>query len=197
MHKRTALAATVATTAIAAIGASSASAYTITGGPNFTGASANNTVLNDTTTGSALTCTSSSAGGTVNTGTGVGPTLGSISSLSFASCTGPLNITFTVTANSLPYPLVGTGATVSGVTPGQVTGVNARLSGPLCSATVTGTAAGSYSNTTRRLTLSGSPTLTISNVSGCFGLLNNGDTASFAATYNVVGSPTNPIAINN
>jgi hypothetical protein len=197
MNKRMALAASVATTAIAAMGASTASAYTVTGGPNFTAASAGQTILTDNNTGSQLVCANSSAAGTVNTGTGVGPTLGSISSLGFSSCTGPLGITFSVTANSLPYALVATGPTVGGVTPGQVRGVNARLSGPLCSATVTGTAPGNYNNTSRRLNLTSGTSLTISNVSGCFGLLNNGDTASFTTAYNVVGSPANPIQINN
>jgi hypothetical protein len=199
MNKRMALAASVATTAIAAMGASTASAYTVTGGPNFTGTAATTTLTNNNT-GAALTCASSNASGTVNTGTGVGPTLGSISALSFAgggTCSGPAGISFTVTPNSLPYPIVATGPTAGGVTPGRVTGVNARLSGFLCSATVTGSAPGNYNNATRRLTLTAGSTLTISNVSGCFGLLNNGDTASFTTAYNVVGSPANPIQINN
>jgi hypothetical protein len=199
MNKRIALAASVATTAIAAIGASSASAYTVTGGPNFTG-TAGTTTLTDTGTGAALSCTGSTAAGTVNTGTGVGPTLGSITSLGFSNCSGPLGLTFTVAANSLPYSLVATGPTSGGVTPGVVTGVNAQLTGPGCSATVVGSAPASYNNTTRRLTLTGGSGLTVSSVGGslsCFGLLRAGDSATFSAVYNVVGSPSNPIAINN
>jgi hypothetical protein len=83
------------------------------------------------------------------------------------------------------------------VTPVQIADANIRQSGALCAATYTGTLAGNYNSMTRRLTLTGSPTLTISDVNGCFGLLNDGDAASFAGTYNVVGSPVNPVAIDN
>jgi hypothetical protein len=195
MNKRMTLAATVAATAIAAVGASSASAYTVTGGSNFT-AAAGTTTLTDNSTGAALTCTSSSASGTVASGA---PTVGSITTLSFSNpCSGPLGISFSVTPNSLPYSIVGDSPTTSGgVTAGHIGGVNAALSGFLCSAIVTGSAPGNYANVTHKLTLTSGTTLNISGVSGCFSLLNNGDTASYTTAYTVTGSPVNPVQINN
>jgi hypothetical protein len=197
MNKYLAMAATAGATGVMAASAGPASAYTVTGGPNFTATTAAAIVLTDNNTGSAVTCTSSTATGAFTTGMDVGPTLGAVSAIGFSNCTGPLGITFTATANSLPYSITATGPTVGGVTPGEVPGVNVRISGPLCSATVTGAAPGRYNNATRRVNLLSGATLTISNVSGCLGLLNDGDTASVTTAYNMVGSPSNPIAINN
>jgi hypothetical protein len=73
------------------------------------------------------------------------------------------------------------------VTTGNISSVDATLSGSLCSATATGSVDASYSNSTGVLTLkpvSGSGhTLKISGVNGCLGLINNGDTATFTGAF--------------
>jgi hypothetical protein len=152
-------------------------------------ATASTPTLTDTTTGTKLTCTSSNAVGNVPNGTHT--PIGTISSVTFATCKGPAGITFTVSAAGLPWTLNATGTTnSSGVTAGSLTGVRATLSG-LCNATFAGTGGsttgatltGNYNNGTHTLTLNGG-SLKAYSVSGlCLGLINNGDLATFNAAY--------------
>jgi hypothetical protein len=196
MDRRTILAASAATTLVAAAGATTASAYTVTGGPALAGTASATTI-------GAVTCASSTVSATLNTGTGIGANLGSISALHAPSCVlGPITLGVTasnpVTVPPTPLPTIqATGPTVGGVTPVNLSSLRLRLVGALCSATVSGDAPGNYNNATRRLTVTTGGTLTFSNISGCFGLLVNGGAAPITATYNVVGSPSNPIAVNN
>jgi hypothetical protein len=161
-----------------------------------TAGAAGTTTLTDSSTGTVLTCTSSDtsvtlpASGVAHSGTD----FGSITSLTFSSCTGPLGITFTVTSNNLPWDLnISSYDSSTGVSKGTITGINATLSGPSCSATVAGTTAttpgkvkGSYSNSTGKLTVSpNGGTLHIWNVDGCFNLIASGDASSFKGAYKV------------
>jgi hypothetical protein len=67
--------------------------------------------------------------------------------------------------------------------------VNVAMHG--CSFTVTGSAPGYYSNSTRTLTMTPKPKpkpvtsaeLSVSNVSGCFGLVKNGDHPPYTSSY--------------
>jgi len=180
-------------------GASSALATTatltvkVTGGGTYT-ASSTKTVLTDN--GVSVTCTGSNAGGSIPTKTYTGATspvkVGTSASLSFTGCTGPLGMV-TVTVNKLPYSVKVDSKTVSGKTDGMVTGVNTAVSMTGCSFNVTGSAPGFYTNSTHTLTLTPTlPTkplntarLTISNVNGCAGLVNNGDHPTYKSTYKV------------
>lgn len=77
--------------------------WTVTPGGSFT-ATAGTTTLTDTKTGNSLSCTSSNATGSLKSGSGLsGSHIGSVASISFNSCTGPLGITFTVTSSHLPW----------------------------------------------------------------------------------------------
>ena|SRR5215469_7997305 len=164
-------------------------------------AKAGKTTLTDTKTGSVLTCASSSSSGTLKKGHGIsGTNLGSISKLSFSTCTGPLNLTFTVSNSNFPWTLHGTAFNAtSGVTTGTITGIKSKLSGPGCSANVagstasaTGTVKVTYTNSTHKLKVLGSGgNLHVFNVSGCAGLINSGDPTQFVGTYLV--SPTQKI----
>lgn len=193
--------------AIAAIvalvgGTTPAYAATWTVGPgaagpfNFTGTAAGSTLLTDTNTGTQLTCTSSSAAGNSARGTGLaGTNIARITSTTFGGCTGPAGITFSVihsgtwTLNAVSYS--------GGVTTGTITGISARLSGPLCSATVTGSVQARFINSNTATppsraqlqVLTTGSTLRISSVSGCFNLIRNGDNATFSGLYNI----TNPV----
>jgi hypothetical protein len=151
-------------------------------------ASAATPTLTDTTTGTKLTCTSSSATGNVPNGTHT--PVGTISAATFATCKGPAGITFTVTAQGTPWSINATGATSGGVTAGSLTGVRAKLSG-LCNATFAGSASstsgatltGTYTNSTHTLSITGG-SLKAYSVSGlCLGLINNNDLATFNAKY--------------
>lgn len=178
-----------------------AATWTVRPGGSFT-ATAGSTTLADTRTGVALTCASSTAAGSLKSGTGLsGSRLGSVASITFTSCTGPAGITFTVTSSHLPWHLNAVSFNSStGVTTGTISGIHAMLSGSTCTATVDGTSptknngkvAVTYTNSTgvlKVLTTGGN--LHIYRVSGCFGLIASGDPAAFSGSYTV--SPTQTI----
>jgi hypothetical protein len=161
-------------------------------------AKAGKTTLTDTNTGSVLTCASSSSKGTLKKGHGIsGASLGTITALSFSTCKGPLNLTFTVANSGFPWKLSGT-SFKSGVTTGNITGIKSHLSGPGCSADVAGTTATTpgkvkvtYTNSTHKLNvLATGGTLHVFNVSGCAGLINSGNATQFVGSYTVTPSQT-------
>jgi hypothetical protein len=181
-------------------GASSALATTqtltvkVTKGGTYT-ATSTKTTLSDN--GVNVTCTGSSASGKIATKTYTDKAapvkVGTSSTLGFTGCTGPLG-KVTVVVNDLPYKVTVDSTTNSkGQTDGIITGVNTSVTMTGCSFTVTGTAPGYYTNSTHKLSLT--PTLpqtpletaqlTVSNVSGCAGLVNNGDHPTYTSTYKV------------
>jgi hypothetical protein len=181
-------------------GASSALATTatltvkVTGGGTYT-ATSSSTVLTDN--GVSVTCTGSTAGGTIATKTYTNKTspvqVGTASSLGFTGCTGPLGAV-TVTVNALPYKVkVDSKTTSAGQTDGMVTGVNTSVSMTGCTFTVTGGTPGFYTNSNHTLSLNpklpikalNSAKLTVSNVNGCAGLVNNGDHPTYKSVYTV------------
>ena len=174
----------------AATNARVAATWTVKPGGAITG-KAGTTTLKDTKTGSVLTCTSSSASGTVKKGSGLSGTgIASISALTFSNCTGPLGLKFTVKTTHFPWKLNAKSYS-SGVTTGTITGIHAILTGPSCSAVVDGTGASAnngmvtakYSNGTGKLTTTGAGNLHIYNVQGCAGLIGSGDGSSFKGSY--------------
>ncbi|GGT61055.1 hypothetical protein [Actinomadura citrea] len=165
---------------------------TVTNGGSVTATNSGNLVITDTTTGIAVTCTASTGTGSIPNGVKSGNSplqVGSISAISFTSCKGG-GFTFTVTPNALPWKVNVTGATSGGVTAGSISGISAHASAAfgLCQMDIAGTAAGTYTNGTGKLTATGSG-LTISNVtSGCLGIANSGDSASLVGAYTVKNS---------
>src|SRR5262245_43921864 len=78
--------------AIAATNAGIAATWTVKPGGAIT-AKAGKTTLTDKSTGSQLSCASSTGKGTVKKGSGLsGNGIGSITALSFSNCTGPLGL---------------------------------------------------------------------------------------------------------
>jgi hypothetical protein len=157
-------------------------------------ATSGTTTLKDTTTGTALTCTSSAAKTTLGSGSGLpGTSIGSVTSIGFAKCTGPFGLAFTVTAGALPWHINAVSFnSASGTTTGTLTGVHAGLSGPGCTAVVDGTGATAHngkvtitytnsSHTLKVLTTGGN--LHIYSVSGCAGAVHSGDAATQSAAY--------------
>jgi hypothetical protein len=180
--------------------AATATTYTISPGGAIT-AKAGKTTLKDTKTDSVLSCKSSSSTGTLKSGSGIsGKDLGSITKLSFKTCTGPLSLTFTVTNSGFPWTLSASSYNSStGVTTGFISGIKSVLSGPSCTADVGGTTATStgkvkvtYTNSTGKLAVKATGgNLHVWNVSGCAGLINTGDPTEFTGSYKV--SPTQTI----
>src|SRR5262249_6656019 len=156
-------------------------------------AKAGKTTLTDKNTGSQLSCTSSSGKATIKKGKGLsGNGIGSITTLSFTHCTGPLSLTFTVHTTHFPWHL-NAKSFAGGVTTGTITGIHATLTGPSCSAVVDGTGASAnngsgeakYSNGTGKRTTTGAGNLHVYNVRGCAGLINSGDGSSFKGSYTI------------
>jgi hypothetical protein len=188
-------AATAAMIGLSAAPAFAATTWTVSPGGAIT-AKSGTTTLKDTTTGNSLTCKSSSTSATLKKGSGLsGTALGSITKATFSTCTGPLELSFTVTTSHLPWKLnaVSYDAT-TGVTTGTITGIHAALSGPSCSAVVDGTGAakdngmvkGTYTNSTGKLkVLATGGNLHVYDVSGCAGLIADGNATEFTATYTV------------
>ncbi|MFC9327643.1 hypothetical protein [Kitasatospora sp. NPDC057015] len=191
-------AAFAAAAGLAASPAYAAPTWTVTPGGAWT-AKAASPKLTDTKTGTKLTCTSSSAAGTLQSGSGLSGTgISSITSVGWVSCSGPLGITFTVTPQGLPWSLnAASYNSATGVTSGTLTGVKAHISGAGCTAdfygptsTSSATLTGTYANSTNTLTLSGGD-LHAYNVSGtCLGLINNGDAATYNAAYVLASAQT-------
>jgi hypothetical protein len=173
--------------------------FSITPGGNIS-AAAGKTTLKDVNTGSVLTCATSKSTGTLKSGHGIsGANIGTIKTLTFNNCTGPLSLTFTVTNSGFPWTLHGTAFNATtGVTTGNITGIKSHLSGPSCSADVAGATATTpgkvkvtYTNSTHKLkVLATGGTLHVFNVSGCAGLINSGDATQFSGTYTVTPAQT-------
>jgi len=168
-----------------------ATTWKVSPGGKVTG-SATKPTLKDTKSGTTLTCASSSTTATLKSGSNP---IGSISALSFKTCTGPVGLTFTVKLNGLPYKL-NANSESSGVVKGTITGIKAVLSGSGCTADVDGTSAssagqvtGTYTNSTGVLKVSGG-NLHIWNVNGCFGLIANGDPSTYSASYKITPKQT-------
>jgi hypothetical protein len=181
---------------VAAIGLSSTPAFAA---PTFTvspgGAATASTTSVTLKDGSvSLTCSKSTGSATLKSGSGLsGIGIGSISALAFSGCTGPLGAV-TVTVNSLPYSLNLLSYTAP-TSFGYVGGVNVKVSMTGCSFTVTGSAPGNYNNTAKTLNFTAtgtgvSPALVVSGVSGCLGLVKNGDVPTYVASYAVTPAQT-------
>lgn len=194
---------TVTAAALAAgLGATTALAATtltvkVTNGGTYK-ATARATVVRDrafsVTCSSSSTSKASKATGSIPTATTTGTspvTIGTVATLKFKNCTGPLG-PVTVTASGLPYSVTVDSKTNSaGLTDAMITGVSASVSMKGCSLTVTGAAPGYYTNQTHKLALTPklpirplkSAQLTISNVVGCKGIIMNGDHPTYRAAY--------------
>lgn len=173
----------------------------------FTGATTGATpqiTFVDKTSGQVLHCDSGTAPGKATVGkkqagSGIGKITGSATT--WKNCVGPAGITLKVTGvgtwklNAVSY--------ASGVTKGTITGANANVKTPdgtTCKFTVMGSVPVTYTNSTRILAVQDTAAnLVTSNVTGCFGLINNGDHASFKGSYKVTVSPAadNPLTITS
>jgi hypothetical protein len=156
----------------------------------------------DATSGQALTCASGTAPGTTKTGKGLSGTgIGHVTGpkTTWKTCTGPFGLKFTVTGigtwniNAASYS--------SGVTTGKISNIKAKVTDPgTCTFTATGSVAVKYTNKTHVLSVPGKTAgLKVSGVSGCLGIINNGDKAKFRANYALKANTAanNPITITS
>ncbi len=183
-----AVTAAVALSATTAFASTATTKYTVSPGGKYT-AAAGKTVLKDNKTKTVLNCKSASAKGTLKKGKGLaGKNIGTITSSAFNKCSGPIGLTFKV-KQSGTWDLTVTkfSSKNGGVATGFIGNVKATLSGPGCSATVTGATDATYSNKTGILSVKAvaksGHLLKISKVNACAGLINNGDTSDFTGSY--------------
>ncbi|HLX50952.1 MAG TPA: hypothetical protein VKS82_21705 [Streptosporangiaceae bacterium] len=189
-------AAVVATVAVLGAGPAFAATWTVTPGGSVSG-SAGTTTLKDSSTGTTVNCSSSTASGSLKSGSGLSNPIGSITSINFNNCTGPLGITFSASVSG-PFPL-NANSYSSGTTSGTITNVHGTLTSSACSLVIDGTSATAHNGTvnvtftnstsTLKVLTTGS-TLHIYNVSGCFGLVRNGDGATFSGSYSITPKQT-------
>jgi hypothetical protein len=170
----------------------------VTGGGTIT-ASAKTTTLSDN--GVNVTCVTkgktdaSVATGSVKTGTDKGASplkIGTTSKLSFNNCTGPLGaVTNKVVTN--PTIEVDSATNSKGETDGIMAGVKVDVSMTACSFVVTGSAPGYFDNANHTLVMTtklpvkalNSAELTVSGVSGCAGIVVNGQHPTYTGTYSI------------
>jgi hypothetical protein len=142
--------------------------------------------------GSAYTCGSSKATGTFKK-SGSGTHIGRINTFKFSGCKGVTGLSFTITP-TLPWYINVTGFDqTKGQVLGTISSIIATVSFSSCSFTVAGTSATAggtnkfvYTNSTGGLDLLATGgNLHAWNVSGCLGLISNGDPASYSADYSV------------
>ena len=181
--------------AVLAVGAvSSATTWTVRPGGAVT-AKAGITRVKDTTTNSVLNCESSRMSGTLKGGTGLpGTGIGAITAAAY-DCAMLIEPPFRLTPHGLPWHLnLATYNAGTGVSRGTISHLELTLTGPGCSAMINGTggsaAAGvvavSYAGKTGVLQIRpGGGNLHWFHVSGCAGLLGDGDPATISAAYPV------------
>jgi hypothetical protein len=152
--------------------------------------------VKDSNTGTVAKCTSLQLSGTLKSGSGLsGSGIGTITSGSFTGCT-IATISVTVTVEHLPWKLNATSFS-SGVTKGNISGIELLATAPGCSATLEGATSGSpgkttvsYTNSTGVLKLLGGGNLHSWMVNGCFGLVNNGDVQKASGSTTVTPKQT-------
>lgn len=111
-----------------------------------------------------------------------------------SGCAGQGGLTF----NGLPYPLNAQSCTrATGLTRGTITGIRIALSSPGCGATVgrryrrlARRVSFAYKNRTSVLTIGPKGNLHFWTVSGCLGLISNGDPATLTASYPITPKQT-------
>ncbi|MBO1333115.1 hypothetical protein [Streptomyces sp. VRA16 Mangrove soil] len=138
-----------------------------------------------------LVCDSSNASGTLSASDSDGVGIGDIGTVTFTNCNVG-GIPFDVTMTSTPWKLnvSNVNATDSTKVDGSISSISAKISGPGCTATFSGTVYGTYQNGTGKLTVDGTGTdLVAGSDADCLGLINPGDVASFNAVYQLA----NPI----
>jgi hypothetical protein len=176
--------------------AAAAATWTVSPGGPVTG-HAGQTVLKDTTTGdAAIICASSSARGTLKSGSGLpGTGLGSLTAASFSGgC-------YTLTASHFPWKVGASSYSAgTGTTTGTITGIHLVFTDPgFCDFAADGTSAtagdGSarfrYTNGTGKLKIL--PTggnLHIYHVQGCGGIFHNHNAAALSGTYAITPAQT-------
>ncbi|MFE3906223.1 hypothetical protein ACFXPY_39740 [Streptomyces sp. NPDC059153] len=140
----------------------------------------------------SLECASSDVkAGVLQASSATGNGIANINNITFTDCTVG-GIPFDVTMKTTPWLInaVKPNASNSNWVDGSVSSISAHISGIGCSADFTGKVYGRYQNNTGDLVIDGSGTDLVASNASCLGLINNGDVASFNASYHVTVTST-------
>ncbi|QMU71715.1 hypothetical protein [Streptacidiphilus sp. P02-A3a] len=132
-----------------------------------------------------FSCTSSAVTGNAPNGTALpGTSLITFSGFPFSGCTAAPGVASTLTIGTLPLTLTATAySSATGITTGVVPGFVLILQNTVCTARFSGALNATYDNSTHNLTLQNK--LPASGVTGCLGLINNGDILNYTITYHL------------
>lgn len=166
----------------------SANAATVTGGGAITGTASS---ISFTASSIGMSCGTVAFSGTSYTGTGL-TKIADLSSSTWSNCLGPLSLPMTVTQSGTWA--VNATSVSGGVATGSVTGISVHVQdtstgGGICKFDVSGSAPATFTNSTQILGVTASG-LTVSGVSGCFGLLSGSSTAAFSGSFAVTNPAT-------
>jgi hypothetical protein len=193
-----ALAAAVGLGTTTALASNIAATWSVSPGGSFSFSGSGQ--VKDAATNTVAKCSSIKMSGTLKKGSGLsGSKIGTITTASFTGCT-IATITVTVATNGLPWHMNATSFnSTTGVTTGNISGIDLAASAPGCTASLDGTAANAdngktkitYTNSTGKIKLLGSGgNLHSWGVTGCFGLINNGDVQQASGSGSVTPKQT-------
>jgi hypothetical protein len=183
------IAVTLTGLAAPAAGAQSAATWTVSPGGKFTASAFTKfTFLTDTVTGVRFKCGGFYVKGHLTSGAGLPPKIGEITQFSTAArpCTGD-GLDFSL-ANDTSMPVralkyhPGEGIT-HGVIPDVDLLITSLITGSTCTANLTGLLRWHHQNDTLSLTITFPATLAASNVTGCAGAINDGDTFTNSSRF--------------
>jgi hypothetical protein len=148
--------------------------------------------IRDTTTGNLVACRSGNLTGALKSGSGLtGTRAGSITGAAIGPCSGPGLLNWTITLLDLPWHInLRSYDGSTGLVHGTISHMEIRAKGSACSFEVDGTRGGAsdgrvkftYSDGTHQVKTSGG-NLHIFTVTGCAGLVANGDPVSLTASF--------------
>ncbi|GGF37443.1 hypothetical protein GCM10011519_08730 [Marmoricola endophyticus] len=176
--------------------------YTVTAGSQTSGTTTfvgSAEPVEFSTPGVNLSCGGSQLGGVLNLGTSDGTDVATVQSSSFTDCVGPLGIPLEFTHTG-DWTISTTGTKQDGTYMKRVSNISLHVSNPdgQCDLDVNGSVDGVIDQTAqqfRATTPVAGARLVISNVSGCFGIVNDGDTVETDVAYDIT-TAAGPFAIS-
>lgn len=156
------------------------------------------TTFKDTTTGLTVSCKTSTSTGSLKSGSGLSGTgIGTVTALNFKNCSVD-GQTLSVASGAVKWA-VNAKTYASGVTHGTITGIHISVTSSICSLVVDGTSGSAdngmvkvtYTNSTHKLKiLPTGGSLHVWDVSGCLGLVSNGDAGSVTTNQTITPAQT-------
>jgi hypothetical protein len=166
---------------------------------------AGTTTVTDAAAGQSVTCTSSTAKSTFKKGSGLSGTgIGTVTSPTVSGCPVPgMSISVTITGR-MPINALSFNSTKKTVSM-ALTKIHGSLSAGGCSTTIDGTGAAAHNGRVKATCMDTGGKLKVLATGGnlhlfnvnCFGVINNGDSVNFAATYTLTPKQviTSPLSV--